>query len=163
MNKKAYTTIFTIVSTIANIILTFLIIGLLLLGSSAFYFKVLKKDAPGTGLAIMWMICFIVGLVAGMILFTKIGSWVIDKFNLAPKLDPKILGKYLPSGKKNPVYKPEEKPKTNIPKSSLAVEDEQWANDIRTGLSASEDLDGAGEDLSDDDDSDDGDSGDDDN
>lgn len=125
MNKKAFTTVFTIVSTIANIIMTFLIIGLLLLGSGAFYFKVLKKDAPGTGLAIMWMVCFVAGLVAGMILFNKIGSWVIDHFNLAEKLDPKIVGKYLPNGKKNPVYKEPEKTVTNIPKSNLAVDEDE--------------------------------------
>ena len=153
MNKKTYTVLFTIVSTIANIILTFLIIALLLLGVSAFYFKVLGKTTPGTGLAILWMISFVAGLILGMFLFSKLGSWVIDRFNLATKLDPKILGKYLPSGKKNLEYIKEmqKKPKTNIPRSTLAVEDEMWANDIKTGISASNDDDDDSDDGSDDD------------
>lgn len=148
MSKKSNTVIFTIVSTILNIIMTLVIIVLLVLGVSAFYFKILGKTQPGTGLAIAWMVCFLVGLVLGMFLFAKIGSWVIDRFNMADKLDPRFLGKYLPSGKKNPNFQEtKKKTTTNIPHSALAVEDDQWAKDIENGVSASEDLNGATEDV----------------
>ena len=157
MNKKTYTVVFTIISSLINILMTAIIIAILLFGVSAFYFKVLGNTKPGTGLAISWMICFVVGLITGMILFSKVGSWVIDKYDLASKLDPKALGRFLPSGKKNAHYQEQEKPKTNLPKPTLAVEDEQWARDIENGISASEDLDGADEDMGNSDDSDDSD------
>lgn len=147
MDRKTYTIVFTLVSTLANIIITLAIMVGLMLGVGYIYFKGLGKTEPGTGLAIAWILCFLGGLILGMFLFGKICGKVIDHFNLAPKLDPKILGKYLPNGKKNPEYEAmqKSKPKTNIPKSSLAVEDDQWASDIQNGISASEDLLGAQE------------------
>ena len=39
------------------------------------------------------------------------------------------------------------KMKTNIPKPTLAVEDDEWARNIENGISASEDFTGAQEDL----------------
>jgi len=148
MSKRSNTILFTIISTILNIVMTLAIIIILLFGVSFFYFKVLGKTQPGTGLAISWMVCFLVGLVLGMFLFAKIGAWVIDRFNMVDKLDPKFLGKYLPSGKKNPHFQEtKKKTTTNLPRSALAVEDDQWAKDIENGVSASEDLNGASVDI----------------
>lgn len=147
MTKKTYTAIFTVVATILNIILTALIMGVLLFISTFFYFKVLGKTQPGISLALIWMFCFLAGFILGIFSFSKLCGLVIEKWNLASKLDPKVLGRFLPNGTKNPHYQEPTKIKTNIPKSDLDVESDQWANDIATGVSASEDLSGANEDL----------------
>ncbi|HBB43309.1 MAG TPA: hypothetical protein DEO40_08410 [Treponema sp.] len=125
MNKKTYTALFTIISTIVNIVMTLAIILALIILSSIVYFKLLGKQEPNSVILVVWMVCFFAGLVIGMILFTKICTWVIDRFNLASKLDSRALGHYLPAGKKaEAAMKNEpEKPKTNMPASSLPQED----------------------------------------
>lgn len=148
MSKKTFTILFTIVSTIINMIITAAIIVALIILTSLFYFKVLKIQQPGTGLMFFWMFSFIIGLFSGMFVFSKVCGIIVDKFNFAEKLDPRIVGKYLPGGKKSAQYKePEQKMKTNLPKPTLAVEDDEWARNIENGISASEDFTGAQEDL----------------
>ena len=136
MNKKAYTVIFTIVSTIFNIALTLTIIAALMLLTSVIYFKLLGNTEASSAYAIALIICFFGGMILGMFIFTKLCGWVIDRFNLAKKLEPRVLGRYLPSGKKyeEEMKKEEHKPKTNIPKSPVLLDDE-WARDIENGSS----------------------------
>ncbi|MBP5174484.1 MAG: hypothetical protein ILP07_01040 [Treponema sp.] len=136
MNKKTYTVLFTIISTIFNIIMTLGIIVALMILVAFVYFKVLNAGVQASSaLLVAWAICFFGGLIVSMMLFGKICGWVIEKFHLASKLDPKVLGRYLPNGTKGAVPADEPKrPKTNIPKSPVAIDDE-WARDIESGNS----------------------------
>ncbi len=137
MNKKTYTVLFTIISTIVNIALTLSIIVALMILIAFVYFKILGYQELSSAFLIALMISFFVGLVLGLVVFTKLCSWVIDRFNLDQKLDPKALGHYLPNGKKNlgaSKNAEEKKPKTNIPKSPVMIDDE-WARDVENGSS----------------------------
>lgn len=132
MKKQTYTALFTIISTILNIFMTLAIIFVLISLSSLFLSRILGVTS-GQVYVITWMLCFLLGLIAGMFAFARISNWVIDHFKLASKLDPRLLGKYLPNGKKNPSYTQEEekKPKTNLPASALPHDDDDvWAKNI---------------------------------
>lgn len=127
MSKKSNTIIFTLVSTVLNILMTLLIIIALCLLSFV-VMNYIFKIHNGQAYQIVWMICFLGGMVLGMFLFVKICGWVIDKFHLADKMDAHIVGKYLPGGKKVQTSNDEEeepKQKTVMPSSVLKKED-KW-------------------------------------
>lgn len=126
MTKKGNTILFTLISTVANIIMTLLIIMVLCLLSFVimnFGFKIHN----GQAYQIVWMACFLGGLVLGMFLFAKICGYVIEKFNLDKKMDAHVVGKYLPGGKKARYESSDEEPKhkTVMPASVLPKED-KW-------------------------------------
>ena len=109
MNKKAFTALFTIALTVLNIIMTLLIIVILAIVSSFILNRVLHVE-NGSVYMVVWMICFIVGMIANLLCFAKLTNVIITKFKLEDKLDPRYTGK---KGAQN------EKPKFkgNIPDS----------------------------------------------
>lgn len=123
MNKKANTLLFTLISTVANIIMTLAIILILCLISFLIMNNMLHiKNAQLY--TVVWMFCFLGGMVLGMFLFTKLCGIVINKFDLESKLDSRLLGKYIPGGKKGAVQEKEEpKQKTVMPSSVLGKKD----------------------------------------
>ena len=127
MDKKTKNTIiFTIVASILDIILTILLIGaiiaVIILG-----LKLLKVQNPTIILGSM-LLALIAGFIISMLVYAKLTSWVILKFNLADKLDPKIMGKRLPNGasiNNKPVNDNKDKIKTNMP-DSVKEEEDDW-------------------------------------
>ena len=132
MTKRTYTAIFTIISTIVNIFMTMLIILALISLSSLVLSRVLHIQ-NGQAYIITWMLCFLVGLIAGMFIFARLSNWVIAHFKMESKLDARFLGRYLPTGKKNQFYAQEEKkPKTNLPASALPRDEEdEWEKEAQ--------------------------------
>lgn len=129
MTKKAFTIWFTIISTILNILFTALIIGILAVSATLILTKVIGTK-NGQIFIVVWMMCFLAGLVLGMFLFGRISSAIITKYNLASKLDPKIIGKHLPNGNVNKYAQKEEeekKVKTVMP-DSVKEDDDPWEN-----------------------------------
>ncbi len=120
MDKKTFTVLFTIVSSIANIIFTLLVIFILLVLSTLVLVKGLKIE--GEIVMVAWMICFIAGMIISMFGFTKLTSLVIQKFHLEDKL----------SKNRNPNAQKKERPKTVMPDSVLpkAEDKDLWAEQI---------------------------------
>ena len=131
MNKKTFTTLFTILSTLINILFTLIVIALLIIAATLILNKGIKCT-NGQVYMIVYMFCFLGGMVLNMFIFGKVSGWVIEKFDLASKLDERMLGKTLPNGKPNKAaYRAEaekaEKPKTNMP-DSVKEEDDGWGD-----------------------------------
>ncbi|MBP5441605.1 MAG: hypothetical protein IKI90_00640 [Treponema sp.] len=124
MSKHSFTILFIIISTIFNIILTFGLIILLIVGVSFLLFKLGGLNPQSSIGLIAVVVCFLGGLIGGMVIFTKLCGLVIDKFNLSSKLESHVLGRYLPRGTKAPKVQPEE-PKTVMPDSVKLDPDEE--------------------------------------
>ncbi len=121
MTKRQYTFWFTFVSSIANIIISGLIMAALILLSTLLMNKVFHIQ-NGSAYMAVWMVCFIAGIILGMLIFSKLCALVIDRW-FFDKLDDSILGKYLPSHRKDRGERQAEKTKTNMPSSVLPPED----------------------------------------
>lgn len=140
MNKKGFTALFTVISTILNIIMMFVIIMSLVILSTALIYRLLKVQ-NSTVISIAWIVSFFGGMALSMWLFVKITGWVIKKFNLEDKLDPRVLGKYSPvTGKKyNTVKEEPVKRKTNMP-SSVQRKQDTWAEDKAAEAAQAQDI-----------------------
>jgi hypothetical protein len=141
MNKKVYTFLFTLISTLANIILTVGIILVLIILSTLLLSKCFSLDISTHQNIYLpvWMVCALIGMVLGMFLFAKISGVVIVKYNLEKKLDTRLLGKNIP-GTNRTVQSDDEEPKkkTVMPSSVLPKKDE-WADDVYAGTSDTSD------------------------
>ena len=126
MNKNTFTILFTLVSTVINIILTVATIALLAV-IFMFACKMLGcKD--GNVIYMGLLVCFIVGMFLNFYFFSKLTVWAVKKFNLAPKLSSNFVAHQLPGGAKFAKELPqEEKKKTVMPQSVLEPdEEEKW-------------------------------------
>lgn len=129
MNKKANTILFTIVSTIANILMTIIIIGVLCLAAILILNRACNIT-NGNIYQVVLMICFLGGMVLSMFLFVKLTGWVIKKCNLEPKLDAHLLGRYIPDSKNTDENKEAPKVKTVMPNSVRRKKDTWGEEDI---------------------------------
>lgn len=128
MNKKTYTVLFTIVSTIINILCTLIVIAAFMALATLLLNKVIKCT-NGQVYMVVYMFCFLGGMVLNIFLFSKASAFFIKKFNLSDKLDPRLMGRTLPGGKKNDAYKEDDnKFKSKMPDSVLEKEDD-WGRD----------------------------------
>lgn len=125
MTKGTFTFLFTVVSTLVNIILTFTTIAII----SVIFFllcKVLAVKSPNV-IILGLGFCFIIGMLLNVFTFTKLTGWVVRKFDLTSKLDSKFVAKSLP-GVNYSKKTVKEKVRTNMPKSVLPSEDDLWEN-----------------------------------
>ncbi len=134
MNKKTFSAIFMVGATIFNFVVTAAIIAVLFLLFAFLQFRVFHVQNPTLFMALV-MLSFLSGIVLGLVIYTKTLPWVILRFNLSDKLDERLLGRYLPNGKKNPYYKAGKARKTtttNLPKSVLPKEDDvdEWEREV---------------------------------
>ena len=120
MTKKNFTLLFLAAATIINIVMTLVIIIALIVLSMLVIRVLLNIQDPLVAM-VAWMICFIAGIVLDMIVYSKLMNYVITKFNLDDKLDPRMMGK-----RGAAAYAKEQaaKPKTVLPKSALGDETE---------------------------------------
>lgn len=140
MNKKGFTALFTVISTILNIIMMFIIIMLLIILSTALIVRIFNIQ-NATAISIAWIVSFFGGMALSMWLFVKITGWVIQKFNLEDKLDPRVMGKYVPgTGKKfkAPAEEPKKR-KTNMP-SSVQRKQDTWVEDKAAEAAQAQDI-----------------------
>jgi len=125
MNKKTNTVLFTIISTLANIIMTLLLISVFCLIAFVVLYYGIKSRNPQV-YQFVFILCFIAGLVLGMFLFIKLGGMVVTKFHLESKLEPFGGRKTTQRDEKQSVAR-----KTNLPKSALPKED-TWGQEANS-------------------------------
>lgn len=91
---KHRSTIFMIVASVVEIIVTLVImVGLYILAAWLIY-KVFKSASP-LPFQIAYPLIFILGMILGFIVYKRIMRFGIDKFNLRDKLQPDIVDHYL--------------------------------------------------------------------
>ena len=127
MNKNTFTVLFTLVSTIINIILTVATIALLAL---VFVFACKMLGCNNGNVVYMGLlVCFVLGMFLNFYFFSKLTVWAVKKFNIAPKLNSTFVARQLPEGAKFASQLPQEKKKkTVMPQSVLEPEEEEKWN-----------------------------------
>lgn len=128
MTKGKFTFLFMFVATVANLILTALVIAILF-AISLTILAVAHITDPGVATIIL-AVCFIAGMIIDMKLYAKLSIYVIEKFQLESKIDRRflVIGKRYKD--RNAAAQPKEKKrKTNMPKSALPQNNEdEWTN-----------------------------------
>lgn len=96
-NKKRASNLFTFFATIFEIIVTFIAVGVLIIGSIFILSKIVapQTEAFSNILGILMIVMFFAGLVVGFIVYKKIIVWVIKKWKLEDKLLEDILVHYI--------------------------------------------------------------------
>ena len=122
MNKKAFTALYLVVSTIINIIMLLVIIVALIALDTLAITKIFHCQDNANVIVISYTLCFAIAMVGNMILSAHISSWVIKKFHLEDKLETGFGGKKK-SGPKAEEVKVEKK-KTVLP-DSVKITDEE--------------------------------------
>lgn len=128
MNKRNFTLLFLLISTLVNIIFTVSIITILLVGTSLLLRYVIHINDANIIVA-DWMFCFIGGMILSLFLYAKISDKIVKKYKIADKLDERLSGRrFSHLSSRSQQQKEEEKPKTVMPKSVLPDEDE-WESE----------------------------------
>ena len=96
-NKKRFSSIFLFIATIFEIIETFIIILLLIIGSVAITAKFVDVNSAlfSNILGIIIIVFSLGGLVIGFIIYKKAMGWAINKFNLKDKLLDDVTSHYI--------------------------------------------------------------------
>lgn len=123
MNKNLYTFLFTIISTILNIIAALILIAVLGGLSYVVMNFMLHIESPET-YVIVWVFCFLIGMVANMFIFTKISNIVVQKFHIAEKLDSRFVSRSFNSNTETTSAEPQKR-KTVLPDSVLDDDEDE--------------------------------------
>lgn len=96
-NKKRFSSIFLFIATIFEIIETFIIILLLIIGSIAITTRFVDVNSAlfSNILGIIIIVFSFGGLVIGFIIYKKAMGWAINKFNLKDKLLDDVTSHYI--------------------------------------------------------------------
>lgn len=96
-NKKRFSSIFLFIATIFEIIETFIIILLLIIGSIAVTTRFVDVNSAlfSNILGIIIIVFSLGGLVIGFIIYKKAMGWAINKFNLKDKLLDDVTSHYI--------------------------------------------------------------------
>ena len=96
-NKKRFSSIFLFIATIFEIIETFIIILLLIIGSIAITTRFVDVNSTlfSNILGIIIIVFSFGGLVIGFIIYKKAMGWAINKFNLKDKLLDDVTSHYI--------------------------------------------------------------------
>jgi len=128
MDKKTFSTLFTLIATLINVVCTLIIIiALCALCYVVIHFG-FKVDSPEAYL-VSWMICFFVGMIGNMFIFNKFLNAFVIKHHLEKKLEGWALSRASRHGSTSPyTYAQEEeekKPKSRMP-DSVIEQDDPW-------------------------------------
>ena len=93
MTKKERTFVFNLCVIIFNIIIGLLVEGILLI-SLLFFFTDHPNMSENIFGQIALPVVLLIGLIAAMSISVHVVGWVIQKFNLSDKLDPKVVSRY---------------------------------------------------------------------
>lgn len=98
-NKKRFSSVFLFIATIFEIIETFLIILVLIVGSIALVTRFVDVSSAlfSNILGIIIIVFSLGGLVIGFIIYKKAMGWAINKFNLKDKLLDDVTSHYIKS------------------------------------------------------------------
>ena len=96
-NKKRFSSIFLFIATVFEIIETFLIILLLIIGSVAITTRFVDVNSAlfSNILGIIIIVFSLGGLIIGFIIYKKAMGWAINKFNLQDKLLEDVTSHYI--------------------------------------------------------------------
>ena len=96
-NKKRFSSIFLFIATVFEIIETFLIILLLIIGSVAITTRFVDVNSAlfSNILGIIIIVFSLGGLIIGLIIYKKAMGWAINKFNLQDKLLEDVTSHYI--------------------------------------------------------------------
>ena len=96
-NKKRFSSIFLFIATIFEIIETFIIILLLIIGSVAITAKFVDVNSAlfSNILGIIIIVFSLGGLIIGFLIYKKAMGWAINKFNLKDKLLDDVTSHYI--------------------------------------------------------------------
>lgn len=96
-NKKRFSSIFLFIATVFEIIETFLIILLLIIGSVAITTRFVDVNSAlfSNILGIIIIVFSLGGLIIGFIIYKKAMGWAINKFNLQNKLLEDVTSHYI--------------------------------------------------------------------
>lgn len=96
-NKKRFSSFFLFIATIFEIIETFIIILLLIIGSIAITTRFVDVNSAlfSNILGIIIIVFSLGGLVIGFIIYKKAMGWAINKFNLKDKLLDDVTSHYI--------------------------------------------------------------------
>ena len=122
MTKKNFSLLFLLVATVINILMTIVIIVALIVLVS-FVIRVLLKLEDPAIVMVAWMVSFIAGIVLDMFAYAKLMNFVIERFKLEDKIDPRMLGK---RGAAAYAKEKAAKPKTVLPKSAMPEKEDSW-------------------------------------
>ncbi len=81
-SRKLNTVLFVLAGTVANVLLAFVFIALLILLVSQLSPVLHERVAS------LLPFAFIGGIILAMIVYQKLTKWVVDRFDLSDKLDP---------------------------------------------------------------------------
>lgn len=121
MNKKGFTLLFILVSTIANVLLTLLCIALLAITFIGIL-KVFHVEAGSSAYGTALVVSFLVGLIISFFLYTKVSTLIIKKFNMTEKFEDKWLDH---SRSENGSSSKEKPRQTKMPSSVLPTDEEK--------------------------------------
>lgn len=98
-NKKRFSSVFLFIATIFEIIETFLIILVLIVGAIALVTRFVDVSSAlfSNILGIIIIVFSLGGLVIGFIIYKKAMGWAINKFNLKDKLLDDVTSHYIKS------------------------------------------------------------------
>lgn len=95
MTTKERSLLFTVLTSVCNIIIT-LVIELVLLGALFVLFHSVPSLAQSLPVQILIPFVLIAGLFISLAIFSKFAGWVIRIFKLEDKIDEKIVTRYCP-------------------------------------------------------------------
>lgn len=106
-NKKRFSSVFLFIATIFEIIETFLIILVLIVGAIALTTKFVDVNSAlfSNILGIIIIVFSLGGLVIGFIIYKKAMGWAINKFNLKDKLLDDVTSHYIKSDEQEKLKK----------------------------------------------------------
>ena len=120
MTKKNFTLLFLLAATVLNILASLVIIIALIILSMLVIRFLLRVEDPMVAM-VAWMVCFIAGVVLDMFIYSKLMNFVIARFKLDDKLDPRLMGR------RGAAREKAARPKTVLPKSVLGDEEaDSW-------------------------------------
>lgn len=94
MTKHERSVVFTLVTSVCNIILT-LIIELLLIVCLGLLFKFVPSAANAIPTQVVLPFILFAGLVVSLMLFVRFAAWIIKTFHLEDKLEEKLVRRYI--------------------------------------------------------------------
>ncbi|MBQ7158656.1 MAG: hypothetical protein IJS09_04415 [Treponema sp.] len=95
MTLKERSLLFTVLTSICNIVIT-LIVEILLLIAFFMLLRSIPQLANSLPVQIVIPFVLIAGLIISLMIFAKFAGWIIRTFKLENKIDSKIVNRYCP-------------------------------------------------------------------
>lgn len=99
MTIKSRSYLFVFIGMIVNIIITITIVAALTIGVLLLMLRVMHVPTDSIALQVVLPFVFIIGLVLGLMCYTRLASWVIRTFHMENKLTPDLVRRYNKSKK----------------------------------------------------------------